>query len=247
MSKGGPKLHCPKCAALENCRSLKVSEPTLGRARALYYKHHKDIQWYRRRRRCNACNHSFLTAEVEERFLDELLELRNRLIERRRARIASVRVDWLKNQETAPRELAEQFIRASCWWMTHSSGKPVRAARFADRIRLDPEHGWAVDFGANAFLVEKALRRSAKQVDKFLGALDAGASFDLKRLRKDLRSAISGAVANANGYEYAGYYPIDGNDLVFGAHVIDLEHAIDFLCDELNVDELRRDLENIGG
>jgi hypothetical protein len=42
---------------------------------------HVEIQWFRRGRICQSCSHDFLTAEVDEQFIDELVELRDALRE----------------------------------------------------------------------------------------------------------------------------------------------------------------------
>lgn len=40
---------------------------------------HSDIRWFRRGLVCKKCEHEWLSAEVPEDFLDELVELRNAL------------------------------------------------------------------------------------------------------------------------------------------------------------------------
>lgn len=40
---------------------------------------HEDVNLFRRFRRCEVCNNSFETAEIEEKFLRELVDLRTAL------------------------------------------------------------------------------------------------------------------------------------------------------------------------
>jgi hypothetical protein len=53
-----------------------------------------------------------------------------------------------------------------------------------------------------------------------------------------LQKQVSGAVANSNGHEYDGYYPIDGQDLTFGAQAIDVVDAARFMIQESGIDDL---------
>ena len=46
-----------------------------------YKSEHADIRWFRRGQICQNCGHEWLSAEVPEEFLDELVELRNALRE----------------------------------------------------------------------------------------------------------------------------------------------------------------------
>lgn len=45
----------------------------------VYRADHSDIQWFRRGRECLTCSNQFITAEVDEDFLDELVQLRKAL------------------------------------------------------------------------------------------------------------------------------------------------------------------------
>jgi len=46
-----------------------------------YFRNHSDIQWFRRALICQKCGHQWLTAELPEEFLNELVQLRNALKE----------------------------------------------------------------------------------------------------------------------------------------------------------------------
>lgn len=106
---------------------------------------------------------------MEERFTSELVELRKRLAAKQKIIVSSIRkrAPWLSPEETIPLEVAKGFIKASAWWLAHSSGMPVKAPKHADRI-YKSHHGWAIDFGANTFLVGKAVDRCRKKISEFL-------------------------------------------------------------------------------
>lgn len=247
MTSGGPLIYCPQCGELAHCRSvqLKLAENAniKLKARNIYFKAHHDIQWYRRARQCSICSTVFITAEINEKFLDELVGLRNRLFARREVAVSVIRNanPWIDRSDNIPEDVAKDFLKSSCWWLTHSSGSPVRAPGHANRMYLDRYHGWAVDFGANRFLVGKAIARAAQKLKMFLDAAASGKEPPIDQLKRDLRYAIAGAVANNDGNEYAGYYPINGDGLTFGAQEIDLNDAVSYLVRKVDVERILKE------
>src|SRR4051794_7320867 len=75
-NQGGTKVFCPSCEAIQICRVISPSEMGMESARRFHYTKHRDIQWFRRAKQCLECEGKFVTAEVEEEFLEELVELR---------------------------------------------------------------------------------------------------------------------------------------------------------------------------
>jgi hypothetical protein len=144
---------------------------------------------------------------------------------------------WLRRTETIPRDVAERFVKRSAWWLTHSSGEPVRAPGHADRLRMSG-HGSAVKFGANTFLVGKAIERCRNDLNDFFDEAAKGKRVELAVVRVALKRHISRAVANYNGDEYAGPYPISNDQLVFGAQAIDVNDGATFILDEARASEL---------
>lgn len=63
--------------------------------------------------------------------------------------------------------IAESFIRKSAWWLKHYR-RPVRAPKHAKRLYLS-DHGWAVDFGGNSFLVGKAIEPCSADIHSSKG------------------------------------------------------------------------------
>jgi hypothetical protein len=239
MPKGGTKIYCPKCRDFSVCRAISPTAFEEPKAQRWHRTDYQDIAWFRRGRECLTCGHRFLSAELDERFIEELVELRERLAKKNTAVVRQIksRHPWLKRKETIPLDMAKRFIRATAWWLTHSSGSPVPAPGHADRI-YKSEHGWAVDFGANTFLVGVAIERCRSAVNKYLDLAAAGEIPALGDLKAELKQHISGAVANADGYEYEGYYPITGTELVFGAQAIDVEDGAKFIVSEAGVSDL---------
>jgi hypothetical protein len=79
VAQGGTQMHCPYCGEVQVCRAISTTELGKRSGQRWYREDHEDIRWFRRGRECTACNNRFVTAEVDEDFLDELVELRNAL------------------------------------------------------------------------------------------------------------------------------------------------------------------------
>jgi hypothetical protein len=72
---GGTKMYCPGCKKITVCKAIPLSQ--IGeKSRRLWYKCYNDLQLFRRARECLKCHHVFLTSEIDEKILDELLILR---------------------------------------------------------------------------------------------------------------------------------------------------------------------------
>lgn len=175
--------------------------------------------------------------EVEEEVIEK------KRVKEQRTRISSLSSGiysshvWLKREETIPLSVAQDFVRNSAWWLTHPSGA-VRAKKHAYNVYKNDIHGWAIDFGANKFLVGKAIERCKDEINKYIEEFTNGEkSIELDSLKAKLKKHISGAVATYNNGEYSGYYPIDGNDLTFGSQAIDVKDGADFLIRELGLNE----------
>lgn len=233
MAKGGTRIYCPRCKEFTVCQALSPRALGEPKHRRWHRTAHRDISWFRRARRCATCGHKFLSAEIEETLLEELTELRALVAKKQTQTVRQLRrrTSWLRREEDIPREVARRFVKASAWWLTHSSGMPVRAPGHADRLSHS-HHGWELEFGANVFLVGKAIARCRDALNDFFDHAARGALPRLTDVRRTLHQRISGAVANYNGDEYQGYYPISDGQLVFGAQAIDLDEGVNFLLEE---------------
>lgn len=77
--QGGTRVYCPYCESEQVCRAFNPSQLAFESGQRWYRTDHEDIHWFRRARECLHCGNEFLTAELEEEFLSELVELRNAL------------------------------------------------------------------------------------------------------------------------------------------------------------------------
>ena len=80
-SQGGTEMYCPHCKKIRICKAVDPSVISTKRDRKWQSKDYSDIHWFRRGRVCQTCSYKFLTAEIQESFLSELIELRSSLSE----------------------------------------------------------------------------------------------------------------------------------------------------------------------
>jgi len=77
VSQGGTRKWCPSCKTIRVCTAVSPSTFGLSSEQRWYREDYKDIRWFRRCLVCQTCSHEWITAELPESFLDELVELRN--------------------------------------------------------------------------------------------------------------------------------------------------------------------------
>ncbi len=229
MAKGGTKILCPECSDIQVCRAISPTELDEPSAQRVRDERHSDLHWFRRGRKCLACGHKFLTGELDEAFIHELVELRKSWLQSvaGSARSASRAASKRTRLEYVPREDAEAFIRASAKW-DHPSWSIVDAPKHAGRIY---RHGlgWAIDFGANTFLPGMAIARCFHAVATIMNSVSEGEIIFREDANRHLQKVISGCVATRDGHEYNGYYPMDGIYLSFGTQLIDAEDGANLI------------------
>ena len=124
-----------------------------------------------------------------------------------------------------PLGLAQRLIKDSAYWYGHSNG-PIKAPKHFERIVSGP-YGWEVPFGANSFLVEKAIRRSNKKARTVLDSVSlTNQKWPSSILREELVNSVRGAVSNHCGEEYPTLWPITKGHMRFGTQSI---HVDDFI------------------
>ena len=79
VKKGGTDLWCPTCKKITVCKGINPSYVAKESGQHWCRSDHNDINWFRRGRECLTCDDQFLTAEVNEGFLTELVRLRDAL------------------------------------------------------------------------------------------------------------------------------------------------------------------------
>jgi DNA replicative helicase MCM subunit Mcm2 (Cdc46/Mcm family) len=92
-------MWCPHCKDIQPCYSVTPSQVGETGGRRFYKTQADDVNFYRRFRECTHCGQSFETSEVEARFLDELVELREALADIK-ANAAAYEADAKKAAET---------------------------------------------------------------------------------------------------------------------------------------------------
>lgn len=126
-----------------------------------------------------------------------------------------------------PLSTARGLIRAATWWLTHSSGHPVRAPGHDYRLqRLD--WGWSIEFGANHFLVGRALQRSAPILMEGFNLLRDNKFPNEKYFVQHVKAVIPTCVANYNADLYEKYATTRGR-LIFGAQAVDVSEAANYI------------------
>lgn len=79
--QGGTQKWCPSCDSIQVCTAVNPSKLGYESSQRWHWTKHKDIQWFRRGLICRTCTHQWLTAEVKEEVINELVELRDALKE----------------------------------------------------------------------------------------------------------------------------------------------------------------------
>jgi formate hydrogenlyase subunit 6/NADH:ubiquinone oxidoreductase subunit I len=78
---GGTQMHCPHCKKICVCKAIPLNEIGRKVSQRWHKIDHPDINWFRRGRQCLTCYEYFVTSEVNEKFINELVELRDALFE----------------------------------------------------------------------------------------------------------------------------------------------------------------------
>ena len=77
-------MHCPQCRKTRVCAAIPTTALGEPSGQRWYRVGHDDIVWFRRGRHCLTCGHEWLTAELPEELVDELVELRKALADVKR-------------------------------------------------------------------------------------------------------------------------------------------------------------------
>lgn len=76
---GGTQMWCPTCDEIRVCKAIPTTILGMESGQRWHRIDHEDLSWFRRGRQCLQCGDQWLTSEIREDFLDELVELRNAL------------------------------------------------------------------------------------------------------------------------------------------------------------------------
>jgi hypothetical protein len=76
-SNGGTQIYCSNCRQFTVCRAVNPNAIVSDAEQRWSSSDCSDIAWFRRARVCRECSYEFLTAEVDEGFVYELIKLRH--------------------------------------------------------------------------------------------------------------------------------------------------------------------------
>ena len=149
VPQGGTQMWCPYCVKVTVCEGISPTELGKPSGRRWTYKEHEDIQWFRRGRRWLSCNNSFVTAEVDEDFLYELVDLRIAL-----AHVERNAEEYMKESTAASAALGRltnslQVLRALKIYQDSEnwSAKPLSDLRLSVRVTTSLEAGGVTSVG----------------------------------------------------------------------------------------------------
>jgi hypothetical protein len=127
--------------------------------------------------------------------------------------------------DSVPLGIAQKMIRDTAWWLKHPTG-PVRAEKHYERVKKGP-HGLQIDFGANNFLVGRAISRCRDRISVVLEQVSSsGERIDEQALRAELILIVCSAVSNYADEEY-GFYNLENDFMVFGTQGINVCDFVD--------------------
>ena len=239
MPVGGTRLFCPNCTSETVCRAVSPTKLERRKQQRISHAVHGDLHWFRRGRECLACGYLFLTGELSETFIQELIDLRNAWVQSMRPHVrkARRRCEAQSRLETVSLEDAKALVRKSAYWDHPASYSYVHAPNHDRRVYRHPL-GWAINFGANTFLPGMAISRGSGGMVRIFQDLEAGKITFREDAIIRLRRIISGCVADNDGQEYNGYYPQKGTFLRFGAQLIDTYAAALFILERADPEGL---------
>ena len=97
---------------------------------------------------------------------------------------------------TVPISLAQDLIRSSTFWVDHRQGIIHPEPGWADRLDMG-RHGWEVRFGANKFLVQRAILLSREaMLDELDRSMKLSEALDNTLLFRRLITSVRTSVAN---------------------------------------------------
>lgn len=72
-------MTCPNCKEVTVCKAIPPAHIAVESGQRWFRVGHEDVAWFRRGRECLECGGEWLTAEMPEDLVDELVTLRNAL------------------------------------------------------------------------------------------------------------------------------------------------------------------------
>lgn len=135
------------------------------------------------------------------------------------------------------KETTIYFIEECAYWYLHPSGKPVRAPGHSERIK-GSENGWRIDYGANTFLVGKAIERCKKTILDYIENIkfEKVKPEDLDKIKIDILNNVSSSVSNYGNAAYRTY-PVENGHMKFGVQSICVDNFSEIFLQKTKINE----------
>lgn len=135
--------------------------------------------------------------------------------------------------------VAQRFVKNSAYWYAHPCGTPVHAPKHFNRVQ-NGTHGWEIEFGANKFLVQKAIEECLDLLCKALAYAEVNEEYiDCSFLRSEMEFEVSGAVSNYLNERFDYYWEIrDEKYLVFGVQSIRIDKFVGTMLDYVGIEKI---------
>lgn len=156
--------------------------------------------------------------------------------------VARQKLLGLAPEGKVPLDVAKHFVSRSGYWYSHPRGYPAAAPRHARNIE-GSNYDWKVAFGANSFLVARAVYRCVVTCNNFLKSIEDRNPWSKQALIDKLYWNVVGAVSNYRGAEYDCYPTTYDGHMQFGAQSINVNDFIQTMIQEIPL-ELRQLLWN---
>jgi hypothetical protein len=128
--------------------------------------------------------------------------------------------------DAASLRVAERLVKKSAWWYDHPQGK-VRAPKHCERI-ANGVHGLQLEFGANKFLVEHAMRLIHHTFTYAVcRAVECDDYVDAAEIRNALALNVRQSVAGFDDLVFNPYSGDDGEFLHLGASEIRVSDVVE--------------------
>lgn len=229
--KGGTKVYCPYCQSFELCRAVRSTEVGEKGWQRMYFVGHKDVSFFNRARLCKKCNRTFLSAEVSQFLLEELVAQRNRGKAKNKRMVNKLKreLEVYDPKYKFSKEFAQGFITRTAHW-DHPSGQLVSAPNHSENVYGSIESGWKIDFGANTFLISKAALKCKEEALRILEDIMEGGLVHKELLMSSFIKNIRASVVNTNGGAFK-HYPITRDYMMFGTQLIDVKYGAEYLIE----------------
>lgn len=130
--------------------------------------------------------------------------------------------------------VTQRLVMDSAYWYTHPNG-PAKAPAWQEKITTGP-HGLQIEFGANKFLVGKALKDCCTHLLKVIDRIEKGGyNPNTEQLYQELSSIVRGCVANFENTLYPTPWKLTNGHMQFGAQSIHLGEFVRSYCSLMRV------------